>query len=143
MVDDRRDIIRLLVTGFIWLMVGIIGVLSIAIPGEMTSGAVIVTALGLIFAYATTRNIWQVEARTTRSERTRERIYEKPKRGAGETKADLLLSLMDDDEREAFKRALQERVLRGTSRLADDGEIETDSVTLETLEALLAEQDRD
>jgi len=141
MNDDRRDIIRLLVTGFIWLMVGIIGVLSIAIPGAMTSGAVIVTAMGLIFAYATTRSIWKADF-MGEEKPGREARYEKPKRGTGGTRAEMLLALMDDAERDAFKRALQERMLQGAARLADDGELGEDDMTFETLEALLAEQDR-
>jgi hypothetical protein len=106
----------------------------------MTSGAVIITLMGLIFAYATTRNLWREEQpQGDRLARRREVLGEKRKRGQGDTKAEMLLALMDDDEREAFKHALQEQMLRGASRLSDDGELMDDEVPLADL---LRENDR-
>ena len=46
---------------------------------------------------------------------------------------------VDDDEREAFKRALQERMLQGATRLRDDGELDDPEVPL----ADLLREDRD
>ncbi|MEO0561131.1 MAG: hypothetical protein AAF125_03405 [Chloroflexota bacterium] len=126
---------RLIATALIWAIVGIIAILSIVIPGEMSSGAVILTALGLIFAHASTNSVWK-------GERTDEKQAEpiaKRKRGDGETKVDVLMSMMDDDEREAFKQALQSRILGDVSRLADHEDVIGDDgeLSLDDLDALL------
>lgn len=135
-----NNTLKLMVTAWVWVMVTVLGIVSIAIPGGMTSGAVIIVLMGLIFAYATTRNLWKTEdEQVTRRELRREVLGEKRKRGAGDTKAEMLLALMDDDEREAFKQALQDQMLRGAARLRDDGELDDDEVPLADL---LAEQER-
>ncbi len=129
-----NNILRLVVTAIVWVMVTALGSISIIIPGEMTSGAVYITLLGLIFAYATTRSLWRVEQpQQDRLKKSRELGAEKRKRSTGDTKADMLLALMDDDEREAFKQALQARLLQGATRLRDDGELDDIEVPLEDL----------
>jgi hypothetical protein len=59
--------------------------------------------------------------------------YEKAKRQPGDTntKLALLLELMDEDEREAFKETLKRRVLDDMT--SGDGELLADAATLESL----------
>lgn len=125
---------RLGVTAWVWVMVTVLGIVSIAIPGGMTSGAVFIVLMGLVAAYASTKAIWGLrdDDDENRVAQRREVLGEKRKRGAGDTKAEMLLALLDDDEREAFKRALQAQVLRGAGRLRDDGELD-DEVPLADL----------
>ena len=63
-------------------------------------------------------------------------LAEKSKRG-GDDKLALLLSLMDDDERVAFKEALKQRLLDNAAA-PSDGELPYDA---DSLAALLHEQD--
>jgi hypothetical protein len=122
-----NNILRVMVTAWVWVMVTVLGIVSIVVPGGMTVGAVFITLLGLSFAYATTRGIWRLgdeDEDNDQLEQRREVLGEKRKRGTGDTKTDMLLALMDDDEREAFKRALQDQMLRGAARLNDDGELD-------------------
>ncbi len=125
--------LRFIATTLIWMMVSFVSVMSIAIPGSMTSGAVILTLIGMILAYATTRTLWQAEEAEKIIEADQRIRHGKRKRGSGDSKAEMLLSLMDDDEREAFKRALQEQMLQGANRLRDDGELADDEVPLTDL----------
>src|SRR5690606_23422538 len=61
---------------------------------------------------------------------------EKSKRG-GDDRLSTLLALMDEDERQAFKETLKQRMLDSLAQPAADGELPYDS---NTLEALLHEQ---
>ena len=63
----------------------------------------------------------------------------KNQRRSVSNRTSLLLELMDEDEREEFKRMLKRRVLQ-ERRLTDDGELFADS---ETLEALMDAPDND
>ncbi len=57
---------------------------------------------------------------------------EKNKRG-GDDRLATLLALMDEDERQAFKETLKQRMLDSLTQPATDGELPYDSDTLETL----------
>ncbi len=57
---------------------------------------------------------------------------EKSKRGSDD-RLSTLLALMDEDERQAFKETLKQRMLDSLTQPAADGELPYDSDTLETL----------
>lgn len=113
-----RDIGRFLLTGFIWAVVGLIGI--VAVNTGVGFGSVVIIALGLTFAYVTTRSLWGLEnnnsddASTSQRKRKRHEIQSE--------KIDMLMAMMDEDEKTAFKAALKQRLLDSTTRLSDDGE---------------------
>jgi len=123
----KREFIQALVTAFIWLVCGIVAVSA--------SDNFIVVAVALAMATGATGMIWgdndssldEAIGKAVSGEGSGKR-----KRGEGDTKAEMLLALMDDDERQAFKRALQQQMLESSARLSDDGEIEN-ATTLEEL----------
>jgi hypothetical protein len=115
-----RHIGRFLATAFIWAAGA--GIIDLSTHGMNTFGTVVVVGLVLLFAFLTSRSIWYervplTDDVTRHEKRKRTTFSESP------NKTDMLLALMDDNEREAFKEALKQRVLDSVSRLSDDGEI--------------------
>jgi hypothetical protein len=137
MPDKFRDTVRLIASMFIWAVIGLIPLLSLAIAEEIAAPVAWITLFGMAFAYAATRQIWNLGGEEDEKKQSGD-YAGKRKRGSGDTKADMLLALMDDDEREAFKEALKQRMLDSSARLSDDGEIESE-FDVTSLEALLRE----
>lgn len=119
----------------IWIGTGIIA-FGIAIYGISTetdvSGLFI---MAMVLAAVASAAAWVVPAVVARRIEAQP-AGEKAKRG-GEDKLSLLLALMDDDERLAFKEALKQRLLDSATG-PTDGELPYDA---ESLEALLDGQD--
>ena len=107
-------------------------------PGDMP----LIAAFGLLVALLATFLFWGLpEVAKIYDARLAARLGEVPtsdkaKRQSGDTLA-LLLELMDDEEREAFKEALKQRTLDNIGY--DDGELPYSN---ETLASLLGDQDR-
>ena len=105
-------------------------------PGDMP----LIAAFGLLVALLATFLFWGLpEVTKIYDARLAARLGEVPtsdkaKRQSGDTLA-LLLELMDDEEREAFKETLKRRVLEDMG--VDDGEL---PYAAETLESLLEEE---
>ena len=87
--------------------------------------------LPILVAFLGTLIIWTTQLPRERYNKQSAQGQEKPKREAGDMMA-LLMELMDEDERAAFKQKLQERVLRDAG-YGEDGEIPDQRVSLETL----------
>ena len=82
------------------------------------------------------QNFWAQLPTDSKDERAEANTIEpeKRKRAGYSEQLEAVFALMDDEEREAFKASLKERMLARTSRLmdiADDGE--GDTVSLESL----------
>ncbi len=130
-----KEIIKGIITLFIW---SVCGAIAIAVNVDVVSfwGAIL-AIVALAMATGTTGMIWTGDENDNAAGALGRAVNnddyrEKRKRGNGDTKAEMLLALMDEDERQAFKQALQQRMLESSARLGDDGEIDTP-----TLEALL------
>lgn len=135
--DITRDP-KVVVTGFIWL---ICLVISLAILFSPSINAEWVLSLPLGVAFFSTMAIYMSDADKAKHQAghgTGTVTVEKAKRDAGdpnETKMRLLLELMDDDERRAFKETLKRQVLQSSH--LDDGEV--DGIAME---ALLDDQEK-
>ena len=138
---------RIIATVIMWLVLGIISIVaitSVSGPWAYTNGGDLVPLVlgSLFFGLVGTYMIWvrpemykYKYARTQNGESS-----EKAKRqGSGNQKMALLMELMDDDEREAFKETLKRRVL-DEARIGGDGEITYGDTTLESL---FYEEDKD
>ena len=108
------------------MWIGILGISLATLLNSQTieSWVVAVVALGsLIAGTIGTAAIWSPQVLTDHAEPSRQAgDFEKAKRQAGMSKLDLLMEMMDDDEREAFKHSLKRQVLTDM-RLNDDGEL--------------------
>jgi hypothetical protein len=114
-----RHIGRFLATACIWVVsFGVtVGVIEFVTHGMNVIGAAIIVVLALTLAFLITLSLRHERTPITDDEkRKRTTFSESP------NKTDMLLALMDDDEREAFKEALKQRMLDSVSRLSDDGE---------------------
>ena len=87
--------------------------------------------LPILVAFLGTMIIWTTQLPRERYRRQSTEDQGKAKRGTGDMMA-LLMELMDEDERAAFKQKLQARVLRDAG-YGEDGEIPDERVSLETL----------
>ena len=116
---------KTIVTSFMWLILGVISILGIVFsdgPGGYDPTWIVI--MPMILAFAGTFSIWVLPglAGVEQNESVNEQHIEKAKRQAGTSKLDLLLEMMDDDEREAFKQTLKRQVL-SDMRLGEDGEL--------------------
>lgn len=124
------DFWKAVATVGIWLAItGII--ISLMVTGAQAGW--MVSMVALFVALAATARIWSGgETRSSGAFNAGAReSLEKLKRGGGESDAKmrLLLEMMDDDERYAFKQAMKERMLRG----GIDGELNYDANSLGAL----------
>lgn len=125
------DLNKLIPTVVIWLVsLGIcLAVLLNPNPEEW------IIAIPLIVAGASTGLIWQADADRAKYERvsghsTRLDSVEKAKRDP-DAKMRLLLEMMDEDERQAFKESLKRQVMRNAGM--NDGELDDEGVSLSSL----------
>ena len=138
---------RIIATVIMWLVLGTISIVAITNNSGVWNNSmgddILPLVLGsLFFGLVGTYMIWvrpemykYKYARTQNGEGS-----EKAKRqGSGSQKMALLLELMDEDEREAFKETLKRRVL-DEARIGGDGEITYGDTTLESL---FYEEDKD
>jgi hypothetical protein len=110
-------------TGAICFGMGIYGAASSADVGPFFLAAMIIAGvISLTYMLLPILTARRVETPTA----------EKSKRG-GDDRIATLLALMDDDERQAFKEALKQRMLDSLAQPATDGELPYDSDTLENL----------
>lgn len=125
-----QDIGKFLLTLVVWVICGFVAVFPMFNEG-ISSGAVMVIVIALIAAVGATSVLWGDGDETDTDIKT---AQEKRKRDETMPQVDLLLSMMDEDERAAFKDELKRRVLdERTARLSDDGEVQS-------LDALLDEK---
>lgn len=133
MFDDMLREPKVIATGFIWIAAIVIslGLMFSPFIDEEWLLSIPVTAafLSTLAVWLSGKSSGEAIARLTQS------AAEKSKRGApqpadADSKMRLLLELMDDDERQAFKDALKRQMLGSAG--ANDGELDHD-----TLESLL------
>lgn len=128
---------RMIATSVMWVALGIVSVMGIIFSSNLGDDAALIIGLPLSLALIGTIAIWLGPAIV---EVQREKIRaqnglgvpdmtEKAKRG-GLDKYSLLMQMMDEDEREAFKTALKQRML-DDARITDDGEINVDMAYFE------------
>lgn len=112
------DIGRLIATTIIWL-----GCFSLVFANIMNSGSGIVT-LGILFlAVIGSVPIWESKGAPPTTDTATNESFNQEKLKREDTydqKMRLLMELMDEDERDAFKQTLKEQVINRHSRLADD-----------------------
>ncbi|MFW5749047.1 MAG: hypothetical protein ACOCYT_05485 [Chloroflexota bacterium] len=130
-----HDFWKMVTTSFAWLILG--GVAIAVLFTDMSSmdrGIISLTAM--ILAFAVTGLLWVapqfMQARMPRdTTRYHTQASVKSKRGDGQPldKYSLLLQMMDEDEKAAFKRALQARLL--ADPVSDDGELRAGSALFE------------
>ncbi|MEQ8675139.1 MAG: hypothetical protein RLP44_20545 [Aggregatilineales bacterium] len=128
----------------VWVICGVIGISVVMFSNGGYSWDMI--GIPLIAAILATFFMWAVPELVKEDvEKARiaggQSATEKQKRNAtpqGESRLSMLMELMDDDEREAFKHTLKQRIL-AENRLSDDGEFYSGV----PLNDLLAEDDAD
>ena len=125
------DIHKTIVTVSIWIAVGLID-FGVALSNiEQGNALGWPFMLPLVIALISTLFIWTVPTILEGRVNTAARSDQKPKRSSGDMMA-LLMELMDEDERAAFKQKLQQRLLRDVGYI-DDGEIPDEHISLESL----------
>jgi hypothetical protein len=115
-----------------WILLAGISITALIVSGDarFSGDVTAVTLMPLIIGFLVTLVVW---VGGDSKGQARPADYEKAKRQPGDanTKLALLLELMDDDEREAFKETLKRRVLDDMT--SGDGELLADAATLESL----------
>ena len=114
-----KEIIKGIITLFIW---SVCGAIAIAVNVDVVSfwGAIL-AIVALAMAAGATGMIWAGDETDSAADASvhqgnNDDYREKRKRGQGDTKAEML-ALMDEDERLAFKQALQQQMLESSARL--------------------------
>ena len=128
-------------TIFIWMMVAGISITTIMQSNYgIQSGEGIVIIMSMIVGAIATGAIWKNSGNSSQEPQNAQQRLEKAKRGAasGNSKLALLMEMMDDNEREAFKDTLKQRLLDEAVYGSSDGE----SLSLETLLEEEARYDR-
>ena len=129
----RNDFWRVVATIAVWILLAGVSITALVASGSAGSNIDItaVALVPLIMGFFVTIPIWHGSGSS--DDATVTTSSEKAKRGASDpdAKLRLLYELMDDDEREAFKATLKQRVLDDMTY--DDGELATDAETLESL----------
>jgi len=126
-----NTIAKTIITLVMVTILGVISLMTILEAGAGFSlGEIILAIAPMGLALGTIKTLW-VESRSSSDEGQ----YEKAKRNSSHSNFDLLMEMMDEEEREAFKETLKRRVLNQMSS-SMDGELPADS---ETLAALLDE----
>ena len=123
-----RDVAKFFITIVVWIICGMIAV-GPMIDAGLSSGGVLLAIVALIAAFSTTNMFW-----SNGEDKDEKAETSKQKRSSSDVdpQVQLLLSLMDDNERAEMKARLQDHLLDdSTARLRDDGEIPT------SLESLL------
>lgn len=128
----------------IWVLSAGIGITAL-IVSETNSGAEDIAILSLLTSLVATFIIWAIPELTGSTKTNKQSIMEsvgKAKRShTGEDRVSMLLQLMTEDEREAFKHSLQQQILHD-ARLSTDGEFVSDNTSLESLLHEDSEQQR-
>lgn len=115
---------KTIATVFMWIILGAIGMSGIlADPGLGGTESAIIAIGAMLAGIIGTGMIWSPEVFNGSShDESKQTHTEKAKRQAGDQRMALLLEMMDEDEREAFKETLKRRVLNG-ARFSEDGEL--------------------
>lgn len=127
---------KAIVTAVAWIALSIVSVMAVifANGSNIEDWALVAMALGpLGIAVATTAIIWDQKDSVQTSDSAQDQQYEKAKRtGRGQSRLDMLMDMMDEDEREAFKETLKEQVLRDfrQGNISEDGELPTSLASL-------------
>lgn len=136
---NSKEIAKVAVTITMWLILGFISFVAIAGEGVFNTtiqGDVTAMTLGpLVLAMIGTAIIWTTDSDKAEAEtaQTTAEALEKAKReGRSTDRLSLLLELMDDDERVAFKESLKQGVLSDIG-YHGDGESPFNYDTLESL----------
>jgi hypothetical protein len=117
-----------------WFLLAGISITALIVSGDarFSGDVTAIILVPLVIGLFVTMAIW-LAGESDKHEAAAVTDYEKAKRQPGDanTKLRLLLELMDDDEREAFKETLKRRVLDDMT--SGDGELLADAATLESL----------
>lgn len=128
MNEDSNDRAKAIATAVIWLSLAMISLFAVANSYSMGDLAVILLGtLPVLLALLGTIIIWVVAPMVTQP---RTGSIEKAKRGSGGDRLAILLEMLDDDEREAFKKMLKQQAMRemgSSSRISEDGELPFDA----------------
>jgi len=138
-----NDFAKMVATVAMWIVLGLVSILVVAgaAVGLRDSDILPLTLVPLGMALAGTIAIWTTHPEETsrRDKSATAEASEKAKRSGRLPREDrlaLLLEMMDEDERQAFKEVLKQQVLRDTGY---DGELPYSN---ETLAALLDEENQ-
>lgn len=113
---DNTHLGKAIATLGIWLIAGGIGITAL-LTSTVTADHEMVAVVALIVAFVATRSIWN-------EPKDKNRKFGKAKRGDNNSdKLSLLLELMSEEEREAFKESLKRQY---TADFSQDGEIPYD-----------------
>ena len=126
------NIAKMISTVAMWLLIGLISIFAIT-QGTANSGDTVPLVLGsLFFGLVGTFIIWVAPdlAKNEHRDEQSSSLSEKNKRRQGD-KLSILLELMDEDERAAFKDGLKRQLMNDMRY--DDGEQPYSGETLETL----------
>ncbi|MCD4686629.1 MAG: hypothetical protein K8S97_11905 [Anaerolineae bacterium] len=115
--EQRANLVAL-----IWIMMSVVCIVAVA-NGELGLGLLI----PLLVAILATFFLGVLPGMLTTALETREKAKRTP-----QDRMSLLMEMMDDDERAAFKAALKQRVLDDLDR-AEDGELPLGDTTLAAL----------
>lgn len=134
-----HDLTKLIVSTVMWIAVSLISIMSIIFGNNMSGGDVTMAVIApLVVGLLGTFFIWvapELNKADVEKHKARQRdryADEKPKRMS---KMDMLMEMMDEDERRAFKETLKRQMLNNLS----DGELNYDA---ESLESLMDEEKR-
>lgn len=132
-MDTFTQIGKIAATGIIWVISGLIIIFAVTNVNTNYTDTVIVAPL--IAALIGTGIIWLPDIiRVSQEGAERESAGKLKRRPSDESRYDLLMQMMDDDEREIFKETLKRRVLEdaryGGSRYGEDGELPMDADSL-------------
>ena len=138
---------RAVVTGIVWLVMGIISVT--AMNNSYMFDPSVVAVWAMVLACITTVLLWWRVPSSSLSQKDNKkttfigRSEEKAKRGQhqGNSRMALLMELMDEDELQVFKERLKQRIL-DDAYMMDDGEIAYGGMTMDDLEWLTEDHQR-
>ncbi len=112
----------------IWAIMGMISLSAIIFSdGNPNLFTLLIVLTPLLLGLGATLAIWMDSDSDTNNSSETTHDSEKAKRVAGDKYA-LLLQMMDDDEREAFKYSLKQRLLDAVYEDYDDGELPSASL---------------
>lgn len=132
-MNTFTQISKMAATALIWIICGLIVIFGVVDVNSNYTDTVIVAPL--IAALIGTGIIWMPDIiRASQEGASSSQTGKSKRRPSGESRYDLLMQMMDSDEREAFKAALRQRVLDdasyGRSRYGEDGELPMDANAL-------------
>lgn len=119
---NTRNLITVALLVFMWMLSALLA-LVIADRSVYALVPFVIAAVGTLAVF---HERFEFAPRRRRQDTTEKRKRAEP------DKVRLLMDMMDEDEREAFKQAMKDRLLGASDRLRDDGELPADADMLDT-----------